>query len=144
MGRKRSRLVLPKDEYKNLRHKVRCRDGWRCRCCQHRDNLHVHHIIYRSQGGDDAEWNLITLCAMCHDAVDYSRCIIKQEGSEIVDAGKPVQFVCVDGWIPGKPYKKRDNKNGTRSISDRAPKVRRRLPELRSGHSICYDRDPTL
>ena len=29
-------------------------------------NLEVHHKEFRSQGGDDSEQNLITLCAGCH------------------------------------------------------------------------------
>jgi hypothetical protein len=30
-------------------------------------NLHVHHIVYRSEGGTHAERNLITLCDVHHD-----------------------------------------------------------------------------
>lgn len=26
----------------------------------------IHHITFRSQGGPDEEWNLITLCGSCH------------------------------------------------------------------------------
>jgi len=29
--------------------------------------LHGHHIIYRSQGGEDTEENCIVLCGRCHD-----------------------------------------------------------------------------
>lgn len=29
--------------------------------------LHVHHILFRSQGGPDEDWNLISLCPGCHD-----------------------------------------------------------------------------
>lgn len=29
-------------------------------------NLEVHHQEYRSQGGDDSEKNLVTLCVACH------------------------------------------------------------------------------
>jgi hypothetical protein len=28
--------------------------------------VHAHHIILRSQGGTDDEWNLISLCAVHH------------------------------------------------------------------------------
>jgi 5-methylcytosine-specific restriction endonuclease McrA len=35
-------------------------------------NLEVHHKEFRSQSGDDSEQNLITLCAVCHDAVHHS------------------------------------------------------------------------
>lgn len=46
--------------------RIRQRDGGRCRWCGSRSNLQVHHILYRSQGGPDEEWNLITLCEACH------------------------------------------------------------------------------
>jgi hypothetical protein len=34
-------------------------DNWRCQICDTLSNLQVHHIIYRSHGGADAEGNLI-------------------------------------------------------------------------------------
>lgn len=42
-----------------------------CKFCffDDKDVLHVHHIIPRSQGGDDSEENTITLCANCHAKV---------------------------------------------------------------------------
>ena len=51
------------------RKKVRARDGEACRFCWTRKDLHVHHIIYRSQGGSDELHNLITLCAEHHAVV---------------------------------------------------------------------------
>jgi 5-methylcytosine-specific restriction endonuclease McrA len=50
-----------------LRLKILERDNCRCQFCGARSNLQVHHIIYRSHGGPDAEDNLITLCATCHE-----------------------------------------------------------------------------
>jgi hypothetical protein len=50
------------------RHKVFARDGWRCAVpgCTSMQNLHDHHIRFRSaQGSDDLE-NRITLCAFHH------------------------------------------------------------------------------
>ncbi|MDQ7827189.1 MAG: HNH endonuclease signature motif containing protein [Candidatus Eremiobacteraeota bacterium] len=49
-------------------HKILRRDRFRCQApgCRCRRNLHVHHIIRRSQGGTDDPWNLITLCEACH------------------------------------------------------------------------------
>lgn len=37
-----------------------------CQYCGHRQNLHRHHILYRSKGGGDSDSNLITLCQKCH------------------------------------------------------------------------------
>ncbi|MDQ7825219.1 MAG: HNH endonuclease signature motif containing protein [Candidatus Eremiobacteraeota bacterium] len=49
-------------------HKILKRDRFRCQVpgCRCRRNLHVHHIIRRSQGGTDDPWNLITLCEAHH------------------------------------------------------------------------------
>lgn len=50
-----------------LRREVLERDSHRCRGCGlSKGPLEVHHIIYRSQGGKDEAWNLITLCRGCH------------------------------------------------------------------------------
>ena len=43
------------------------RDNYTCKCCKtKKGTLHVHHIIYRSNGGADTLDNLITLCEECH------------------------------------------------------------------------------
>jgi 5-methylcytosine-specific restriction endonuclease McrA len=36
-------------------------------------NLEVHHKEFRSHSGDDSEYNLITLCAECHQDVHQHR-----------------------------------------------------------------------
>ena len=50
------------------RHKVFARDGWRCAVpgCTSMQNLHDHHVRFRSAGGSDALDNRITLCAFHH------------------------------------------------------------------------------
>ena len=52
-----------------LRDAVIAADSGRCRMCGVGDGLHVHHILYRSQGGRHVAENLITLCFKCHDVV---------------------------------------------------------------------------
>jgi 5-methylcytosine-specific restriction endonuclease McrA len=52
-----------------LRQQVLKRDDWRCQNCGRRENLEVHHKRMRSQGGDDSELNLITLCSTCHERI---------------------------------------------------------------------------
>ena len=44
------------------------RDRYECSSpvCTCRRNLNAHHMIYRSQGGDDEPDNLIAVCAECH------------------------------------------------------------------------------
>ena len=44
------------------------RDGWRCAvpACSSRRNLHDHHVLFRSRGGDNARDNRVTVCAGHH------------------------------------------------------------------------------
>ena len=50
------------------RHRVFARDGWLCAVpgCTSMENLHDHHIRFRSAGGSDAPENRVTLCAFHH------------------------------------------------------------------------------
>lgn len=54
--------------YENVKAFVLARDGHQCRVgrdgCSRK--LHVHHIVWRSQGGSDAPDNLLTLCGKHH------------------------------------------------------------------------------
>jgi hypothetical protein len=49
-------------------HRVFERDGWRCAVpgCRGQRELHAHHLWWRSAGGPDDDWNLVTLCAWHH------------------------------------------------------------------------------
>ena len=50
-----------------VRDEVRTRDGGCCRLCGvGLGRIEIHHIEYRSQGGPDAAWNLISLCMEHH------------------------------------------------------------------------------
>ena len=37
-----------------------------CRVCGCSQLLEVHHIKFRSRGGPDEAWNLVSLCKKCH------------------------------------------------------------------------------
>lgn len=53
-----------------LAHKIRVRDGYRCRWCgRTNEATDPHHIRYRRGSSDDVEENLICLCRRCHDFV---------------------------------------------------------------------------
>jgi 5-methylcytosine-specific restriction endonuclease McrA len=67
---KRPRLRLDLEVYEQLRQRALQRDAWRCQGCGTRTNLEVHHQEFRSQGGEDSEQNLITLCVACHTLVN--------------------------------------------------------------------------
>jgi len=89
-------LRLPPEQYALLVKQVLNRDGYKCRSCRSRNNLHVHHLQYRSQQGPDASWNLITLCNGCHDAVHSMKLGI----GSLANADKDVTFHRAEGWKP--------------------------------------------
>ncbi len=51
---------------------VLLRDGGRCRMCG-ANNIHLHHIEYRSEGGLHTDWNLVCLCQKHHDTVHANK-----------------------------------------------------------------------
>jgi len=56
--------------FANTKAYVLWRDGYKCHHCKGKSGdsrLHVHHIVFRTNGGSDNERNLITLCKTCHD-----------------------------------------------------------------------------
>jgi 5-methylcytosine-specific restriction endonuclease McrA len=57
-------------EWKRIRTAVHERDGG-CVICGSPGS--PHHIIYRSQGGDDAVYNLVELCVYCHNPGAHER-----------------------------------------------------------------------
>lgn len=62
----------PQKGFYNVKAYVLHRDGYRCQSKQkveHARTLHVHHIVFRSDGGTDSPDNLITLCERCHEAL---------------------------------------------------------------------------
>lgn len=40
-----------------------------CAICGETSDLQIHHIVYRSQGGDDVDANLCCLCRQHHDEI---------------------------------------------------------------------------
>lgn len=58
----------------NVTTRVLVRDQYQCRNCGKGgiNQLHVHHVVYRSQGGKDTEDNLVTLCQNCHVRVHHN------------------------------------------------------------------------
>ena len=64
---KRPRVRLDAEAYAALRREVIERDGGRCRDCGEA-GAEVHHVVFRSRGGNDSAANLVTLCLVCHGA----------------------------------------------------------------------------
>ena len=63
--------------YQNLKQYVLKRDHYLCQTCRKKTKnnaeLHVHHILFRSNGGTDTKNNLITLCKPCHDKLHQKK-----------------------------------------------------------------------
>ena len=69
--------------FANTKAYVLDRDNYTCQHChgKSKDNrLHVHHILFRRDGGSDDEGNLITLCETCHTALHHNQISIKKNG----------------------------------------------------------------
>jgi 5-methylcytosine-specific restriction endonuclease McrA len=67
-SKRRSEDRAAQHEAAELRRRVLERDRWHCQQCGSLVNLHVHHIVHRSQLGASSTENLVTLCAKCHRA----------------------------------------------------------------------------
>ena len=56
--------------YYNKKQAVLSRDNYTCQICKKKkQHLHVHHIVFKSQGGSDRMDNLVTLCSECHEKI---------------------------------------------------------------------------
>lgn len=73
---RRLRTMAEMDAWMQVRQDVWRRDRGYCRSCgravwlQHADPFkiaNIHHIEYRSAGGSNESYNLVTLCIRCHD-----------------------------------------------------------------------------
>jgi 5-methylcytosine-specific restriction endonuclease McrA len=54
------------------------RDDHTCQHCKSKNKkLHVHHIIFKSNGGTDSPENLITLCEDCHKDLHENKFVLK-------------------------------------------------------------------
>ena len=53
-----------------LKGSILSRDNHRCRICGDTNNLHIHHIRKRRDGGTNDSDNLITLCNSCHRHIE--------------------------------------------------------------------------
>jgi 5-methylcytosine-specific restriction endonuclease McrA len=70
MRRSRSKGIRSEPgPYRELRGQVLERDGWRCQLCGSMSTVEVHHLRFRSRGGEDCDENLITICQPCHEAI---------------------------------------------------------------------------
>jgi 5-methylcytosine-specific restriction endonuclease McrA len=92
-------LRLEPKEYALLVRQVLRRDGYKCQSCGSRNNLAAHHVWFRSHGGPDMLWNLVTLCTACHNGAHKD---VKdgQYGLEIRTDMNGFTFIRRVGWKP--------------------------------------------
>lgn len=72
MGRLKAALKrLEKRQYRQVYEAVHARDGRACRVCgiYCGQSIHLHHYIYRSQGGPTTVENLLSVCHKCHAGI---------------------------------------------------------------------------
>lgn len=79
--KKGSKSVIPQD----VRFEVLTRDGRRCRMCGRTVGLHLHHVVYRSEGGKHVATNLLTLCYGCHDRVHSNKKLYQDLCSRMIE-----------------------------------------------------------
>jgi len=78
-----------------MRKRVLARDGSCCRWCGRRDQLALHHVEYRSEGGTNAATNLVTLCLDHHAEVHTSKRRWQPVLMHMLDLGLTGQWMTV-------------------------------------------------
>lgn len=74
----------------NVKAYIRDRDSYTCKVCGSKDDLEVHHILFKSQGGTDTPVNLATLCHICHHKL-HQGLLSKKEMAKITSAAKQLR-----------------------------------------------------
>jgi 5-methylcytosine-specific restriction endonuclease McrA len=74
--------------WQTVRQTVLLRDHYRCRSCGTPEKVDVHHIRFRSMGGEDSPRNTCALCRVCHAEIHAYR--LYAEGD---DANKKLRFL---------------------------------------------------
>jgi 5-methylcytosine-specific restriction endonuclease McrA len=71
----------------NVKAYVLSRDGYKCQKCKNSKTgtkLHVHHIVFKSNGGTDSPDNLVTLCESCHTKIHLFKNGQAEKGSKLL------------------------------------------------------------
>ena len=62
---KTKRIKLSQKKYNKLKEEVFERDDCKCVLCG-KQATDMHHVIFKSHGGDDSKRNCVALCTDCH------------------------------------------------------------------------------
>jgi len=68
-------------DWPKIRARIVRRDGGRCKICEEKKGLHVHHIIPFKISHSNEDLNLVTLCRKCHPKVEKVAWMMLQEGA---------------------------------------------------------------
>lgn len=80
---KNKRRKLSAKKYRELCEYIADRDPI-CQICRKRASVDVHHVIKRSQSGDDSKNNLVGLCRHCHSLVEAYKLEIPERVLEML------------------------------------------------------------
>ena len=92
--RSTSKRKAPEGPTPETRQAVLERDGHRCRWCGKPKPDHIHHIMYRSEGGPHTVDNLVTLCFLCHELVHSSKRVYQPLLHEVLNRGQGLGIHC--------------------------------------------------
>ena len=79
---KRDKAREKERQWQRVRQCVLVRDGRRCRVCKTRDGVDVHHIRFRSVGGENSTANCAAICKCCHADVHAYRLAISGDANK--------------------------------------------------------------
>jgi 5-methylcytosine-specific restriction endonuclease McrA len=88
---KRVRRVARLSQWDRVRRAVIFRDKGRCRACRKREGLQVHHVRFRSAGGEDSTSNCALLCAECHADIHAYRLTLTGDANKTLKVRRAPQ-----------------------------------------------------
>ena len=121
-----------------LREAVFTRDGYTCQCCQRTVSdgaiLHVHHIVYRSQGGTNRMSNLITVCEKCHTPKNHKPGEKLYQWKPRVRSFQGATFMTAVRWMMYRKVQKSFPDVNVRISYGARTKEQRRMMDLAKSH----------
>lgn len=90
---KRALRLETERQLREARRFVRARDGGKCRCCG-KPGAEMHHLKYRSHGGDHDPNNLALLCHRCHEDIHAHLIEVRFSGRNLA---RTVKFIRKSG-----------------------------------------------
>ena len=121
-----------------LREAVFTRDGYTCQCCGKTVDdhviLHVHHIVYRSQGGTNRMGNLVTVCEKCHTPKNHQPGGKLYNWKPTVKSFKGATFMTSVRWMMYQTVKKSFPDTDVKITYGADTKLRRRTLDIKKSH----------